>query len=336
MKTPKFHDYLTTINLHKVPNKKNEFIVVHYVGATGGAKDNCVWFAGGYRAASAHIFVDHASRGAEYWRCVREEDAAWHCGDNYFGYRHPRCRNSNSIGIEMCCHNRGGKWIIDPLTIQRTAELVAYYMRKYKIPISNVLRHYDVTHKVCPQPMVADPKMWDDFKKMVVQIYNGGSVGSSADRPVSDFPAGAYTIVPTTLKLRTSPGKGSAGILRRGSPVTVNATHRIGRQVWAKIGDGKWICAQNPGKKPYITPKRVTVPSAGRFTAKYTINIREKPSVASTAHDVYRPGESVNYDQMLDRGGYTWISWIGRTSGKRRYMAIRRSTDSDLWGVIDG
>ena len=37
-------------------------------------------------------------------------------------------------------------------------------MKKYNVPIGNVIRHYDVTHKVCPEPYVKDIKAWEDFK----------------------------------------------------------------------------------------------------------------------------------------------------------------------------
>ena len=34
-----------------------KYIVIHYVGALGGAKENCQYYAGGNRNASAHYFV---------------------------------------------------------------------------------------------------------------------------------------------------------------------------------------------------------------------------------------------------------------------------------------
>ena len=40
-------------------------------------------------------------------------------------------------------------------------------MQKYNIPIENVIRHYDVTHKNCPAPFVENTKAWDNFKNML-------------------------------------------------------------------------------------------------------------------------------------------------------------------------
>jgi N-acetylmuramoyl-L-alanine amidase CwlA len=38
-------------------------------------------------------------------------------------------------------------------------------MKKYRIPPENVLRHWDVVSKVCPEPWVRDEAGWLDFQK---------------------------------------------------------------------------------------------------------------------------------------------------------------------------
>ena len=140
------------------------FLVYHYVGATGGGKANAKYYhsADGV-VASAHYFVGHASEGAEIWSSVPEADTAWHCGAKT--YKHRSCRNANSIGIELCCHRRGdGTWYIDEETMAAAAELGREIMARYGIPLDHVLRHYDVTGKLCPRPLI-DEGAWADFKK---------------------------------------------------------------------------------------------------------------------------------------------------------------------------
>lgn len=41
-------------------------------------------------------------------------------------------------------------------------------MKKYNINIQNVIRHYDVTGKKCPEPFVHDEKQWIAFKNRVL------------------------------------------------------------------------------------------------------------------------------------------------------------------------
>lgn len=139
------------------------FLVFHYVGATGGAEANAKYYGRTPGiGASAHYFVGHASEGAAIWQSVAEADTAWHCGAN--SYQHPTCRNSNSIGIEMCCHQDvSGGWCIDEATMAAAAELGRDIMARYGIPLENVLRHYDVTGKLCPRPLIDEGK-WAAFK----------------------------------------------------------------------------------------------------------------------------------------------------------------------------
>ena len=156
---------LTKTNFRKVSNKQNKYIVIHYVGADGGAKDNCRYFETTYRGASAHYFVGHAG---EIWQCVEDKYVAWHCGADV--YKHPYCRNDNSIGIEMCCRQDSkGNWYFEDITVSSTIGLVKELMKKYNIPAENVIRHYDVMGKICPAPYVYNntKHTWDNFKKQL-------------------------------------------------------------------------------------------------------------------------------------------------------------------------
>ena len=149
---------LTKINYKKGNNRSIKYIVIHYVGATGGAEANCKYFEKIYRAASAHYFVGHKG---EIWQCVEDKNIAWHCGATK--YKHKEARNANSIGIEMCC-KKSGSWYFEPETVAATVELVKELMKKYNIPAANVLRHYDITGKRCPEPYVREANEWEAFK----------------------------------------------------------------------------------------------------------------------------------------------------------------------------
>lgn len=149
---------LTKVNYQKTANKKNKYIVIHYVGAEGGAEANCKYFERFYRGRSANYFVGHAG---EVWQCVEDNNIAWHCGAKK--YKHKYCRNSNSIGIEMCCR-KGSRWYFEQATVDATIQLVKELMAKYNIPVENVIRHYDVSGKHCPEPYVRDSAAWKAFK----------------------------------------------------------------------------------------------------------------------------------------------------------------------------
>lgn len=148
-------------------NKKNEYIVIHYVGAVSSAKNNAVYYANNKLKASAHYFVDENS----IWQSVEDKDNAWHCGGGLQGANghtfHQKCTNANSIGIEMCCKkNSLGVWYFEEETVKNTIDLVEYLMKKYNIPIDRVIRHYDVTGKQCPAPYVNE-NSWAEFKNKI-------------------------------------------------------------------------------------------------------------------------------------------------------------------------
>ena len=150
-----------------------KYIVVHYTANDGDtAKNNADYYARESIKASAHYFVDEN----EIWQSVKEGDTAYHCGANV--YKHKECRNSNSIGVELCSRQyKDGSYYIKPETVKNAVLLVRELMQKYDIPAENVIRHYDVTGKICPAPMVNDENQWAEFKnKLVSKIESGNDI----------------------------------------------------------------------------------------------------------------------------------------------------------------
>lgn len=109
----------------------------------------------------------------EEWQCVEENDTAWHCGAK--SYKHSECRNSNSIGVELCVKkDKNGKWYYTEKTKKAAIQLFAYLMDKYGIDESHVLRHFDVTGKICGEPDVrSENKVWSTFKSTLDTPQSG-------------------------------------------------------------------------------------------------------------------------------------------------------------------
>lgn len=157
------------------------YIVVHYTGNQGDtAKNNADYFAREITGqTSAHFFVDER----EVWQSVPENHTAWHCGTKGT-YYHPRCRNANSIGVEVCMLDNRGH--VRQGSIDRAVELVRELMLKHNIPADHVVRHYDVTHKQCPAPMVTNPALWQAFKNSLVSEEDDMKYYEK----ITDIPAG--------------------------------------------------------------------------------------------------------------------------------------------------
>ena len=121
------------------------YVVVHYTGsgtsAPGSAADNCAYFAGGNRNASAHYFVDDGTI-CEY--ADPSAYATWHCGDGGGRYG---ITNANSVGIEVC---QNGDVPYTGAEVERLTWLVGQLMGRFGVPPERVVRHYDASRKACP------------------------------------------------------------------------------------------------------------------------------------------------------------------------------------------
>ena len=230
------NQYITQRN-RTISNRTSiQYLTIHYVGAVSSAKNNCSYFYSTYRGASAHYFVDDNS----IWQCVLDKDIAWHCGTN--GTYYNGCRNSNSIGIEMCCYLNNGVLDISNATINNTLDLAAYICKKYNIPIDRVVRHYDVTHKNCPAPFVSNPSRWEDFKNRLNAMINGETIVPPEPTENNTMNKTMYVTANSGLNIRSGAGTNYSivGGLSKGTKVTVYEMSNG----WARIGSGQWVSAQ--------------------------------------------------------------------------------------------
>lgn len=77
-----------------------EFLVLHYTAGRNDSAAAGLKYFESPRRASAHYFVDRNG----WLQSVSDEDTAWSVGTaGVYTQKHPRCRNGNSISIEMCC-----------------------------------------------------------------------------------------------------------------------------------------------------------------------------------------------------------------------------------------
>ena len=150
---------ITTKNFDIGSINRIKYIVVHFTANNGDTAYGNTNYFKSYRGASAHYFVDENSA----YQSVEDKNIAWHCGAKK--YKHSTCRNSNSLGVELCSRkdSKGNYYFMDK-TVDNAVELIKMLMAKYNVPIANVIRHYDVTGKNCPEPFVKNIEAWQNFK----------------------------------------------------------------------------------------------------------------------------------------------------------------------------
>jgi len=171
---------------------KIEYIVIHYVGATGDAKANVNYYnQQTTTSASADFFVGFAG---DVWQ-YNPDPVARYCwavggaklstgGGSLYGI----AKNVNCVSIEICVRNNGSKadtskdWYFEDATVASAIELTKYLMKLYDIPVDHVIRHYDVTGKICPNPFIYNhtKHTWDVFRTALA-AHSGYTLGWNHD-----------------------------------------------------------------------------------------------------------------------------------------------------------
>lgn len=132
-----------------------KYVVIHYTGNDGDtAANNAKYYAQNTVKASAHYFVDNK----EIIQSVADLRIAWAVGNRKYtscsatggGKFFGKCTNANSLSIELCDVVSNGKLEPNKETVERAIALTRALMAKYSVPAANVIRHFDVSGKLCP------------------------------------------------------------------------------------------------------------------------------------------------------------------------------------------
>ena len=74
-------------------------------------------------------------------------------------------RNYDTVSIECCHPDATGKF--NDETYRSMVQLTAWLCLKFNLTEEDVIRHYDVTGKICPKYFVENEGAWDQFRKDV-------------------------------------------------------------------------------------------------------------------------------------------------------------------------
>ena len=126
-------------------NVKN--IVIHYVGNPGtSAKNNRDYFANEGTRVNAHFVV---GLDGEIIQCVPLYERS--SASNH--------RNKDTISIEVCHPDAAGEF--NRVTMDSLIKLTAWLCEICELDKKDVIRHYDVTGKLCPIYYVNNENEWN-------------------------------------------------------------------------------------------------------------------------------------------------------------------------------
>ena len=271
-------------NTTSLLNRTIDYIVIHYTaGSTsraGTAKNNAVMFSDPVHYASADFIVDDETI-VQYNPDVKNR-FCWHCGDNKNPYSmggkfYGKCTNANSIGIEICSTNpnwtasdqaNSKKWSFTEKAVLNAVELTNHLMQTYNIPADRVIRHYDVSGKLCP-----------------------GIIGWNEDsKDVSQWKA-------FKVKLTNSTNTKTDDVIYRVRKSADDAKSQIG--AYRNLNSAKALADKNTGYSVYDTKdKLIYTPS--KQTAKKTVTELAKEVIQG------KWGNGSERKQKLTKAGYDY------------------------------
>lgn len=149
---------LLTPNEYSRPQTELEtvkHIAIHYTANPGSsAMDNRNYFENLKEShetkASSHFIV---GLNGEVVQCIPTSEISYATNE----------RNIDTISIECCHWDESGKF--SDATYQAVVQLTAWLCNRFEIRADDVIRHYDVTGKICPKYYVENPKAWEKMKE---------------------------------------------------------------------------------------------------------------------------------------------------------------------------
>lgn len=249
-------------------------VVIHWTANLGATAHNHFKYFNNLkdRYASAHFFVDKD----EAICIIPLNEIAYHANDgDYRGVAELK-PNANflSVGIEMCVEKDGS---FHPNTIKQTIAVAVELCKRYKLdPLTDIVRHYDITHKNCPAPWVKNSKPFEEFKVAVKKeltppkpiekpvVKPQPPVEKPVTKPVSkpvEKPAEksiGNVIIEVELNIHKTADLDTVGIgtAIKGAKFPVYEV----KNNMLRIGEGKWISAHEKYSKytPNVQPVKPT------------------------------------------------------------------------------
>ena len=343
-------NYMTNNDCYKTGRKITpKGVMVHSDACKAGIKAYgwySRWNKPGIEAC-VHAFVDD-TECIEYLptgkgNCHR----GWHGGGS---------SNNTHIGFEMCEPTSYTDAVYFNKVYANAVEYTAHLLKIHGISVVNedtVLCHCEgyakgiaTNHSDVMHWFKYHNKTMNDFRNDVRKVLNGGSVSTSTPSTpsVSTGNSTGYTVTITASVLNVRRGASTkypvTTTVKKGEVYTIVEESNG----WGKLKSGAgWISLAYTSKGS--TQSTPVAPSCDREEKRYTehgtckivtpsgINFRDKPC---TCHGVkqgaYEYNETVRYDLVVITEKYVWISWVGASSGKRRYMPVKDRKKNERWG----
>ena len=229
--------------------------------------------------------------------------------------------DNRAVTIEVSNCQNGGNWLVSDRVLNTLIDLVTDICRRngiknctYTGGTDGVLQmHRWYAQTSCPGPYLGS-KFSYIAQEVNKRLRGGKSTSSSSN----------------LYRVRKSWGDSKS---QKGAFKNLNNAIDLAKKYKYKVFDSN-------GKQVYPSVKKAKTSNKPKFiknenwtgVTQAVCNVRSEPNTNAAIVAQYGVGQSINYDSVYECDGYRWISYIGASSGKRRYVACRRlSGDTRPW-----
>lgn len=154
---PPFDVELLDVNEYSrpgIPLEQINGIVIHYTANPGSTAQNNRDYFEGLKDSHETKVSSHFVVGieGEIVQCIPSSEIAYASNS----------RNSDALSIECCHPDETGKFT--DATYTSLVRLTGWLCYRFNLTSEDVIRHYDVTGKICPKYYVDHPEAWEQFK----------------------------------------------------------------------------------------------------------------------------------------------------------------------------
>ena len=154
---PPFDVELLDVNEYSrpgIPLEEINGIVIHYTANPGSTAQNNRDYFEGLKDSHETKVSSHFVVGieGEIVQCIPSSEIAYASNS----------RNSDTLSIECCHPDETGKFT--DATYTSLVRLTGWLCYRFNLTSEDVIRHYDVTGKICPKYYVDHPEAWEQFK----------------------------------------------------------------------------------------------------------------------------------------------------------------------------
>ena len=235
--------------------------------------------------------------------------------------------DNRAVTIEVSNCQYGGNWLVSDRVLNTLIDLVTDICRRNKIKNCTYTGGKDgilQMHKWYAQTSCPGPYLASKFT-YIAQEVNKRLRG---EKTIS---------ISNLYRVRKAWSDSKS---QKGAFKNLNSAIELAKKSGYKVYD-------NNGKQVYPEVKKASTSSSASSNntsskfIKYenwtgvtqaVCNVRSAPNTRAEIVATYGVGQKIHYDSVYECDGYRWISYIGASSGQRRYVACRRlSGDTTPW-----